>query len=276
MEPIDQPSLTVEPIGYVRSGSPVKFSAPSQPILESQEVNRIELLPGKQFELALQDLEGFDKIWLVSWFDRNKHWRPRVMPPRGEAKRRGVFATRSPHRPNPIGLTCVSLLKVEGLILHVGPIDLIDGTPILDIKPYLRTVDSYPESTLGWVEAIEAEEQAAPVYQIEILPDAQTQLDWLKEQWNIDFTERAFKILQRDPTPHRTRRILQIEPNRFRIACGAWRMYFQIHGDRVVVGEIARGYSDETLSKPGREKIVDREALLAFPVWNAERRTLQT
>lgn len=264
MSPNEEPSLSIQPIGHVRTASRFKFDAPSQPDANSQEVNRIELFPGKQFELALQDLDGFDKIWVVSWFDRNQHWRPRVMPPRGTATRRGVFATRSPHRPNPIGLTCVSLLKVDGLILEVGPLDLVDGTPILDIKPYLRTVDCHPAASLGWIEAIEAEDQTEPKFRIVILDLARTQIVWLKENWGVDFTERAFRILRRDPTPHRTRRILQIDGNRFRIACGAWRLYFRIEMDAVVVEEINRGYKEENLMAPGREKILDREAQLAF------------
>ncbi|RYG46778.1 tRNA (N6-threonylcarbamoyladenosine(37)-N6)-methyltransferase TrmO, partial [bacterium] len=148
----------MRPIGYVRTGSRLKFHSPHQPDSESEAVNRVELLPGQRFEMALEDLAGFDRIWLVSWFDQNRNWRPKVLPPRGPAKRRGVFSTRSPHRPNPIGLTCVPLLGVEGRILKVGPLDLTDGTPILDIKPYLRTVDCYPESGLGWIEEIERAE----------------------------------------------------------------------------------------------------------------------
>jgi len=260
----DEPELAIRPIGYVRAGSRLKFDSPHQPDPESDDVNRIELLPGRQFELALQDLEGFDKIWLVSWFDQNRTWRPRVLPPRGPAKRRGVFATRSPHRPNPIGLTCVTLFAVEGRILKVGPLDLTDGTPILDIKPYLRTVDCYPESRLGWVEEIEEAESQPPPFQVTVNARAGRQLNWLREEWKIDFTERAFEILRRDPTPHRTRRILQLAENRYRISCGPWRMFYRLEEEKVVVEEIASGFSEETLSAPGNENIADRDAHAAF------------
>jgi len=260
--------LTVRPIGYVRAASRLKFDAPRQPDRESDEVNRIELLPGQQFELALQDLEGFDKIWLVSWFDRNRTWRPRVLPPRGPAQRRGVFATRSPHRPNPIGLTCVTLLAVEGRILKVGPLDLTDGTPILDIKPYLRTVDCYPESRLGWVEEIEQAESNPPAFEVTVDSLAVRQLNWLREEWRIDFTERAFDILRRDPAPHRTRRILLVGENRYRIACGPWRMFYRIHGQDVIVEEIGSGVSEETLNAPESETMADRDAHVAFGLLN--------
>jgi tRNA-Thr(GGU) m(6)t(6)A37 methyltransferase TsaA len=264
MGPREDSELTVRPIGYVRTASRLKFDAPRQPDSDSDEINWIELLPGQRFELALQDLEGFDKIWLVSWFDQNRSWRPKVLPPRGPSKRRGVFATRSPHRPNPLGLTCVTLLAVAGRTLKVGALDLTDGTPILDIKPYLRTVDCYPESRLGWVEEIEEAESRPPPFHVTLEPLAVQQLSWLKEGWNIDFTERAFEILRRDPTPHRTRRILQLAENLYRIGCGPWRMYYRIQENEIIVEEIASGYSEETFNSARGEVIADRDIHLAF------------
>ena len=263
----EQPSLTLHPIGHVRTGSRFKFDAPSQPDLMADDINRIELLPGRQFELALQDLDGFDRIWLIWWFHRNSDWRPRVMPPRGPAVRRGVFATRSPHRPNPIGLTCVSLIKIEKTTLIVGPLDLVDGTPILDIKPYLRTADSFPDSRLGWIADIEASEESPLCYDIALSDKAREQLGWLLQNYSIDFTVRAFGILRRDPNPHRTRRILKMGENRYRIACGAWRMFYGISGNQVVIESVEKGYSDKSLTEPGFEKIIDREAQIAFDAW---------
>lgn len=262
----DEVSKTVhfEPIGYVRSGKSLKFQTPHQPDRTSSDESLVVLEPGRQFDLALQDLEGFDRIWLVSWFDRNKNWRPRPLPPRGPAKRRGVFATRSPHRPNPIGLTCVPLLGVDGLTLRVGPLDLVDGTPILDIKPYLRTVDAFPEASLGWVGEIEEELASEERYVIQVSEAGEEQLSWLRDEWSIDFTERAFGILSLNPRPHRTRRILEVEDGLFRMACGPWRLYYRIDGMTVRVESVAKGYSDETLLSKGYEGITDRDAQLAF------------
>lgn len=260
-------SLTVEPIGFVHCTKQLKFEAPHQPDSGSGETNTIVLLPGKQFEIALEDLAGFDRIWLVWWFDKNKTWRPRAMPPRGPAKRRGVFATRSPHRPNPIGLTCVPLISVDGLTLTVGALDLMDGTPILDIKPYLSTVDAFPESSLGWVGEVEELIAKSPRFEIQISPLAAQQLEWLRVNWNIEFAETAFAKLAIDPMPHRTRRILRIE-DRYRIACGPWRMYYRVVSQTVVIEEIQKGYSDESLVLPGHEKIIDREAQIEFAKTN--------
>lgn len=258
--------LSLSPIGYVRAANRLKFYSPSQPDAESDDVNFIELLPGRQFELALEDLAGFDKIWLISWFDQNQTWRPKVMPPRGPAKRRGVFATRSPHRPNPIGLTCVTLHEVVGRTLKVGALDLTDGTPILDIKPYLRTVDCYPESRLGWVGEIEEAEASPPPFRIVREPLAERQLHWLHDEWGVDFTGRAFAILSRDPSPHRTRRILRISDRRCRIACGPWRMFYRVEDQVVMIEEIASGLSEETLDAVGVEAVSDRDAHRAFRI----------
>ena len=261
-------ALQLDPIGFVRTGMALKFDAPHQPNQGADETNTIELEPGKQFELALQDLEGFDRIWLVWWFHKNDTWRPRAMPPRGPAKRRGVFATRSPHRPNPIGLTCVKLLKVEGLTLTVGPLDLVDGTPILDIKPYVPSIDAFPESRPGWIAEIDAQAANALRFEIQVQEPARTQLAWLKQEWNIDFTERAFELLRADPTPHRTRRIIQLKDGRHRIACGPWRLFYQIQNHQVLIQELGKGYSGESLQSEGHEKIPDRDAQLAFSKLN--------
>ncbi|MDR3690892.1 MAG: tRNA (N6-threonylcarbamoyladenosine(37)-N6)-methyltransferase TrmO [Fimbriimonas sp.] len=256
--------IEMEPIGFVRCEKNLKFDARHQPDDRSKEVNRVELLPERRFELALNDLDGFERIWIVSWFDRNTSWRPRVLPPRGPAIRRGVFATRSPHRPNPIGLTCVRLLDVSGLTLTVGPIDLVDGTPVLDIKPYLATVDAFPGSGSGWVQDVETELASGPSYKIEESELASRQLIWLRDDWNVDFTERAYTLLAIDPSPHRTRRILCLGENAFRMACGPWRLFFHLDGSRVVIDRVGKGYSDESLSAPGWEKIPNRDAQVAF------------
>ncbi|MBC8063927.1 MAG: tRNA (N6-threonylcarbamoyladenosine(37)-N6)-methyltransferase TrmO [Chlorobia bacterium] len=256
--------MTLSPIGHVRCNKQLKFETPHQPSSEPGETNLVELTPGRQFDLALQDLAGFDRIWLISWFDRNTSWRPRPLPPRGAAKRRGLFATRSPHRPNPIGLTCVPLIAVEGLTLIVGPLDLVDGTPILDIKPYIRTVDSFPESSLGWIGEVEDRLASSPKFEIEVSDLARRQLTWLRDRWQIDFTDRAFGLLRQDPTPHRTRRILQLGDGLHRMACGPWRLYYRIEGQTVVVESVGKGYSDESLAMEGHEEITDRQAQIEF------------
>jgi tRNA (adenine37-N6)-methyltransferase len=103
---------------------------------------------------ALDDLEGIERLWVIAHLHLNTSWNAKVMPPRGPRKKRGLFATRSPHRPNAIGLSAVRLVRVDGFTLHVEEIDLIDGTPILDVKPYVAYADAFPESRVGWIEQI--------------------------------------------------------------------------------------------------------------------------
>ena len=145
--------LVLEPIGYVRTELATKVEAARQPRSGAGAVGRIELLPARNFEHALSNLAEWQFIWVLFWFDRNEGWRPKVLPPRSRSGRKGVFATRSPHRPNPLGLSAVRLERVDGLTLHVRDVDMLDGTPVLDIKPYVPYADAYPESKAGWLDA---------------------------------------------------------------------------------------------------------------------------
>ncbi len=136
-----------------------KFGVPRQSGLAKGLVSRIVFSPEYRKVEALRGLEGFSHIWILWLFNQvpdNEEWHPTVRPPRlGGNQRMGVFATRSPFRPNRIGLSCVRLEKIEteserGPILYVEGADLMNGTPILDIKPYLPFTDSHPEATGGF------------------------------------------------------------------------------------------------------------------------------
>ena len=120
------------------------------------EKGRVEFDPDCIPQKALRDLEGFDRVWILTYLHLNPKWGPLVRPPRGN-KRRGVFATRSPHHPNSIGLSAVEVVAVEGHTLHVRGLDLIDGTPVLDVKPYVPYCDAFPESAAGWVDEVNSE-----------------------------------------------------------------------------------------------------------------------
>ena len=139
--------MNFEPIGYFHGGPARKYEAPRQGVFAGG-AGRVELLPGRNFETALRDLEGFSRIWLLFAFDRNgATWRPTAHPPvtaPGRA-RVGVFASRAPYRPNPIGLSCVRLVAVDGRVVEVDEADLLDGTPVLDIKPYVPAADAFPD-----------------------------------------------------------------------------------------------------------------------------------
>jgi len=121
-----------------------------QPALaEPEDAGTIEIY--EQFAAGLDDLDGFERIWVVSWFHRAGPVRLRVTPYL-DRQQRGLFATRAPSRPNPIGISPVRLLRREGRILYVADLDLLDGTPVLDLKPYAPTFDAFPVSRQGWLE----------------------------------------------------------------------------------------------------------------------------
>ena len=156
--------MIVEPIAYIRTEFPEKFGLPRQSGLAGALRGTIVFTPQFRNSDALRGLEGFSHIWLIWEFSANRGkdgWQPTVRPPRlGGNERIGVFATRSPFRPNPIGLSCVEIDGIEldtpdGPILHVRGADLMDGTPIYDIKPYIRYADARPHAVCGYVDALQ-------------------------------------------------------------------------------------------------------------------------
>ena len=147
----------MEVIARIRNDFPTKFGLPRQASLAPSLRATIVFEPAYRVAETLRGLDGFSHIWLIWQFSESEGWSPTVRPPRlGGNVRMGVFATRSPFRPNPIGLSCVRLEAIvedgpNGRVLLVSGADLMDGTPIYDIKPYLPGVDAHPEATDGFV-----------------------------------------------------------------------------------------------------------------------------
>lgn len=147
--------FSVRAIGWVASPYRRRFGTPQQASAVDSDAEAVLHMDAEQIPPeALADLAGIERIWVVSWLDRGGTWAPSVRPPRGTRQRRGLFATRSPDRPNPIGLSAVRLLAVDGCDLRVRGIDLLDGTPILDVKPYLPYADAFPDARAGWIDEI--------------------------------------------------------------------------------------------------------------------------
>jgi len=151
--------FALTPIGWVRSPYQRRFGTPQQAsAVDSNREAVLELDPQRIPPEALSDLVGVERIWILSFLHRSGTWGPSVRPPRGPRIRRSLFATRSPDRPNPLGLSAVELVRVEGVQLHVRGVDLLDGTPILDIKPYIPYADAFPASRAGWIDELAREE----------------------------------------------------------------------------------------------------------------------
>lgn len=162
IDAVDFPEqVTLQPIGVVRSPYRERHGTPRQATVvrgtkgEAPQQGRLELFEDVVPARALGTIEEFDYVWVIAWLHLNKHWNPTVVPPRGPRVRRGVLATRAPHRPNQLGLSALRIVRREGHVLVVEGLDLLDGTPILDIKPYVVYADAFPEARSGWVDQLD-------------------------------------------------------------------------------------------------------------------------
>ena len=150
-------SIEMRPIGIVHSPYKERFAAPRQPSGDTEA--QIHLLPDNAMRQALQDLDRFSHIWVIYWMHLNQGWNPTVIPPREPRIRRGVLATRAPHRPNRLGLSAVRLLGIEDTVLRIRNHDMLDGTPVLDIKPYIPYSDRIADANSGWLDDMEDGEE---------------------------------------------------------------------------------------------------------------------
>ncbi|MBK8974287.1 MAG: tRNA (N6-threonylcarbamoyladenosine(37)-N6)-methyltransferase TrmO [Planctomycetes bacterium] len=147
----DDLSFQARPVGVVRSPYRVHHGTPRQPRAGERRDGAVVLRQGLQN--LLRDLDGFSHVWIVAWLNYCYGWNDLVVPPR-DTRKRGLFATRAPHRPNPIGISVVELLRIERRVLHIGAHDLLDGTPVLDIKPYVPYADALPDARTGWLDSL--------------------------------------------------------------------------------------------------------------------------
>lgn len=232
-------SLEVSPIGFVRSPFVEKAQAPRQGVLGADAT--IEVLPA--YADALDDVEGFDRIWVLFWFHQSPPFEgTKVQPPRSDV-RRGVFATRSPHRPNPIGMSAVKLRRRDGCILHISEMDLVDGTPVLDLKPYVAYADAFPDAAQGWLAA-----DPIAAWTVSFATQAEAQLAWLVPR-GIDLRARIVESLSLGPQPHAYRRIKANDDGTSVLALKEWRARFRVTGRNLEVLAIASGYRERERPK---------------------------
>lgn len=195
-------SFSFEQIGTIHSPYKEKFAVPRQPGLVQDGGGELHLhAPYNQPE-AVRGLEDFSHLWVMFIFHQTMDggWRPTVRPPRlGGNIRTGVFATRSTFRPNPLGMSLVELKGIrcqgQSVILELGSLDLVDGTPVVDIKPYLPFAESHPEARAGFAQ--HAPQADMPV---EFLPQAESQL--AKNAGKYPHLRRFItQVLGQDPRP---------------------------------------------------------------------------
>jgi tRNA (adenine37-N6)-methyltransferase len=257
-----EPVVNFEPIGIYHSDAKAPYEAARQPLERITTIGEIRLQPGQQFEQALEDLVGIERIWLIYVFHHNTtHWKPKVLPPRGSDKKVGVFATRAPYRPNPIGISCVKLLKVEGLKLTVEGADLLDGSPILDIKPYLPYADAFPDSKTGWLGTPKR-------YAVPFSDAARKQIDFLNSCGINQLQDFILNQLEYDPTNSDKKRVSG-DGSEFVLAYKTWRVRFTLSEEKseAMVVSIFSGYGNAELADaldPYSDKEIHREFLRRF------------
>lgn len=239
-------SFTFEPIGVVHSPFSEKASAPRQAAAATGVEGSITLFPGRSLEHALEDLETWERIWILFVFDRVEGWRPKVRPPRSE-KRRGVLATRSPHRPNPIGLSSVRLVGVDGLTIRVRDLDILDGTPVLDLKPYVPYADAFPDAGSGWLAQVA---DPVPPTPVRWQDDARAQVHWLEER-GVALEGAIESALALGAAPNAYRRIRRVgdTPDELELAVKEWRVRFRAVEGAVLVLAIRTGYRPRELAQ---------------------------
>ena len=224
--------LTMHIIANIHSDFPTKFGIPRQSGLVEELTAKIVFTPDYRAPEAVRGLEDFSHIWLIWQFSKavREHWSPTVRPPRlGGNTRMGVFATRSPFRPNAIGLSCVRLLKVEpntpeGPVLTVAGADLMDGTPILDIKPYIPYADCQMEATGGFTDTA-----GEFLLKVEFPPEL---LSMVPE----DRREALIGVLRHDPRPSYQRNAERVYGMEF----AGWNIRFRVAEDVLTVVEVEK------------------------------------
>ena len=222
--------MQIEPIAYFRSPFATKFGVPKQSGLVENLMGTIEFVPQYRNADALRGMEDFDYLWLIWEFSANRHaaTSPVVRPPLlGGNRKVGVFASRSPFRPNRLGLSSVRISEIEidttrGPLIHVLGADLMDGTPIYDIKPYVVYADSHPEARSGFVD-----KNAIRWLEV-VVPDA------VASRYSSDELAALRKVLSLDPRPH-----YQDNPEKvYGMMYAGKDVKFRVEGDVLTVVEV--------------------------------------
>lgn len=262
-------AVTFEPIGWIRTSARYRFEAPRQAVFARREAFLAFRAGDFRFAQAVEDLGGFSHIWLLFCFHLNQtdRWRPKVRPPVSlDGRRYGVFATRSPHRPNPIGMSCVELLGVEKDGLRLGPCDLLDGTPVLDIKPYLPEVDSFPQARIGWRAGVSALKK----WTVQFTETFLVKSHWIFQKTGLDAEDFCRIQLAYTPLDRKRKRIVRDDAHRTWIGFRTWQILFSVcaDGQSVDVLDIRSHYSLEELNMPTDpygDKMAHRSFQRLFP-----------
>ena len=239
-------TFSFKPIGTFYGGATYKYEAPRQGIFNGGRSGRIELNPHCGFEEALRDIGGFERLWILFVFHQNRGWRATTRPPvpHPDHERVGIFASRGPYRPNPIGLSCVRLVSVEKLSLTVEEADLLNGTPVLDIKPYIPAADAFPHAAAGWVDL-----QVPGLWKVEADEAFLAQSVWLEKACGLNLLQFAECQLSANPFDASRKRVRMLGENIAELAFRTFRIDFSFDENlyRILLLKIRSGYTPEEL-----------------------------
>jgi len=254
--------LVLKPIGFFESEQIEPYQAGRQPDILGLK-GHIKLNGGQNYEQALQDLVGCTHIWVIFGFHQNSNWKPLVQTPRSN-KKIGVFATRAPYRPNPIGLSLVRLVDIKDLTVEVGENDILNGSPIYDIKPFHPEHDVAADATIDWLETSSHQKNL-----IRISPPAEAQMEFLESQ-GVPIRAFAVRQLEYDPINSDKKRV-EHNGHTYTLAYRTWRIDFTFAENTIGILGIRTGYSSEDLDEksPGyadvyNDKSIHRKFLSEF------------
>jgi tRNA-Thr(GGU) m(6)t(6)A37 methyltransferase TsaA len=253
------------PIGVVHCRRQYRFEAPRQGIFSSGN-GEIEIFAPYSGD-AIADLAGFERIWVIFCFhvNRDHQWKAKVRPPYpAGGPCRSVFATRSPHRVNPIGMSCVELAGISGRRLLVRHIDMLDGTPVLDIKPYIPEADSFPDSAVGWRSSVPQADEFQ--WSIEFADLFLKQAEFIFSLSSLDLVNLVKVQLGNEPLDSSRKRIRQIENSIYALGCRTWQIIFSVNsaGKKINIMEICSNYAVEELAEGADDRYADKDVHRKF------------
>ena len=245
--------MNIKPIGVVKSDLKFKSESPTQGTYVENSEAKIVLNSGSNLEQALDGLQDYERVWVIYQFHKNENWKPMVNVPRLENEKKGVFATRSPYRPNSIGMTCVKLVGVNGREITIAESDMLDDSPVLDIKPYINYSDSFLTKQPDWLDKAEEDE-----YQIFIPEYLQKKIQYLEKSAKLNLRQFIDTQLRFKPLNQDRKRIEILDDSesgtKAKISFRTWRFEYNVDREslKVFMLNLYSGYRKEEL-KEGEE-----------------------
>ncbi len=251
-------NIQLNSIGTFHCPHKHKCELPQQStVLTTKHQAYIELtLPNA--ELCLKDLNGFSHIWVLFHFNKNKNWKPLTSPPRLVNQKVGVFASRSPYRPNPIGMSLLEIEKISKNRIYVKQYDLIDKTPILDIKPYLTYTDCAEPVKQGWVESCRSIYNKS--YTIKYSTLSKNQIDWINKYTHFNLYDFIQTQLSQHPTDKTRKRVNRTSTDLWEISFRTWRVNFKINegANEIYINSLSSGYSKSEIENTNCDTYKDK------------------